>query len=319
MKRFLLTGILVSSIFFTLSENVNAAPKVMPDGTTFDAEFYANTYPDVKSAVGNDEAALYNHYVQHGKAEGRKATATSTTPASTTYQDNFDPVFYANTYPDLKAAFGNDAKALYNHYITCGKAEGRKGCASSVATTVTNSSVPVKTPPIVEKMATALANYDFRALSSYAESYDSYNKDIEPFMVKQKDSNGLSAKYYQLPSSIGNITLGFGEDADYGITIIIGITRNDSAVGEASAADFYRSQLLTVEHYAKFGISKPMPEKHTYGVDMFIAGDEWISYNCAKYINNYKYTEVYANGWKYDSIAHYEANDPWVRSGYFGF
>lgn len=319
MKRFLLTGILVGSIFFTLSGNVNAAPKVMPDGTTFDAEFYANTYPDVKSAVGNDEAALYNHYVQHGKTEGRKATATSTTPASTTYQDNFDPVFYANTYPDLKAAFGNDANALYNHYITCGKAEGRKGCAGSGTTTVINPTVQVQTPPIVEKMATALSNYDFRTLNSYAEDYDSYRKDIEPFIVRQVNTDGSSVKYYQLPSSIGTITLCHNDDSVYGITIYLGITRNDPAVGEAGAADFYRTQLLDVQHYAKFGISKPMPEKRTYGIDLFISGDEWIAYHFAKYINNYKYTEVYANGWKYDSIAHYEANDPWIRSGYFAF
>lgn len=53
------------------STTVLAAPKTMPDGQTFDAEYYASTYPDVKAAFGNDEAALYNHYVQYGKAEGR--------------------------------------------------------------------------------------------------------------------------------------------------------------------------------------------------------------------------------------------------------
>lgn len=52
-----------------------AAPKTMPDGNTFDAEFYAETYADVKAVFGNDEAALYNHYVQYGKAEGRQPYA----------------------------------------------------------------------------------------------------------------------------------------------------------------------------------------------------------------------------------------------------
>lgn len=37
----------------------------------------------------------------------------------------FDPVFYAQTYPDVAAVLGTDAEALYNHYITCGQKEGR--------------------------------------------------------------------------------------------------------------------------------------------------------------------------------------------------
>ena len=40
--------------------------------------------------------------------------------------NTFDYVTYANEYPDLMQAFGLDKKALWNHYITCGKAEGRK-------------------------------------------------------------------------------------------------------------------------------------------------------------------------------------------------
>jgi len=51
----------------------------MADGTMFDAQFYAQTYVDVANAVGTDEAALYNHYVNHGKAEGRKAYADAAT------------------------------------------------------------------------------------------------------------------------------------------------------------------------------------------------------------------------------------------------
>ena len=34
--------------------------------------------------------------------------------------------YYADTYSDLKKAFGYDADALYNHYITYGKGEGRR-------------------------------------------------------------------------------------------------------------------------------------------------------------------------------------------------
>ena len=40
-------------------------------------------------------------------------------------EEDFDPVFYAETYPDVVAVVGTDAEALYNHYINNGKAEGR--------------------------------------------------------------------------------------------------------------------------------------------------------------------------------------------------
>ena len=48
-----------------------AAPQTMPDGGTFDAEFYASTYPDVAAVLGTDATVLYQHYLLAGKAEGR--------------------------------------------------------------------------------------------------------------------------------------------------------------------------------------------------------------------------------------------------------
>lgn len=119
--------------------DADAAPKKMADGTIFDAEYYANTYPDVRAALGTNETVLYQHYKNYGRAEGRKPCADNATVASGLI-DNFDAEYYAATYPDVRAAFGNDAAALYNHYITYGKAEGRKPCAEGV--------------PAVEKVAT---------------------------------------------------------------------------------------------------------------------------------------------------------------------
>lgn len=40
----------------------------------------------------------------------------------------FDPRFYADEYPDLKQAFGYNKQALYNHWVTYGRYEGR--CSS---------------------------------------------------------------------------------------------------------------------------------------------------------------------------------------------
>lgn len=43
--------------------------------------------------------------------------------------DVFDAGYYADTYADLKAAFGDDADALLQHYLTYGASEGRAGRA----------------------------------------------------------------------------------------------------------------------------------------------------------------------------------------------
>ena len=117
--KILLTVIAIMTLGYSMP--VCAQPKTMSDGTAFDAEYYANRYSDVKAVFGNDEAALYNHYVQYGKSEGRAPVASSTLPDKTV----FDAEFYANTYPDVKAAFGNDEAALYDHYVHHGKSEGR--------------------------------------------------------------------------------------------------------------------------------------------------------------------------------------------------
>lgn len=45
------------------------------------------------------------------------------------YAAVFDATYYAEHYPDLKAAFGTDETALLNHFITCGMTEGRQGNA----------------------------------------------------------------------------------------------------------------------------------------------------------------------------------------------
>lgn len=41
----------------------------------------------------------------------------------------FDAVYYAAAYPDVVAVLGADEAALYWHYVTYGRAEGRQGCA----------------------------------------------------------------------------------------------------------------------------------------------------------------------------------------------
>lgn len=47
--------------------------------------------------------------------------------------EEFDAEFYAATYPDVVAVFGNSPETLYKHYLEYGKAEGRSCNAQEYA------------------------------------------------------------------------------------------------------------------------------------------------------------------------------------------
>ena len=79
----------------------------------FDATYYANRYPDLRSAGLTTPAQLLNHFVNNGMKERRQAC------------DSFNVEVYRNRYPDLQKAFGEDWVAYYKHYCTNGKTEGR--------------------------------------------------------------------------------------------------------------------------------------------------------------------------------------------------
>lgn len=88
MSKKLLTVVLFLIFSMSTSVTVFAEPKDMGNSDIFDAEFYAATYPDIVAVIGNDEAALYNHYVQYGKAEGRLPYANANIEASLPVIDN---------------------------------------------------------------------------------------------------------------------------------------------------------------------------------------------------------------------------------------
>lgn len=91
----------------------------------FDHVAYADAYPDLKAAFGYDKDLLWNHYLEYGKLEGRVVHFKPVTESTTGTYNNFDYKLYADTYPDLKAAFGYNKKKLWNHYNKYGKNEGR--------------------------------------------------------------------------------------------------------------------------------------------------------------------------------------------------
>lgn len=116
-----------------------AGSSMQANAGKFNAAYYATTYPDVYAAFGADEKALYNHYVTCGQKEGRipysgalkgemldeMIGTNQPTSDPVNAKGKFNPVHYALTYPDVKAALGTDAQKLYNHYVANGQKEGR--------------------------------------------------------------------------------------------------------------------------------------------------------------------------------------------------
>lgn len=64
-----------------------------------------------------------------GMMLGNGMTAYAT-PARMEDGTLFDSDYYAETNPDLMAAFGRNTKMLYQHYVNYGKAEGRAALSS---------------------------------------------------------------------------------------------------------------------------------------------------------------------------------------------
>ena len=152
-----IVGLSVFLLFLGIKIDAAAAPKTMPDGGIFDAEYYAQNNPDVVAVLGTDENVLYQHYLTSGRLEGRKPYADNvqagagtgaTTGAYVTLPDGtiFDATYYAAAYPDVAAVIGTDALVLAQHYTTSGKAEGRKPNAGTVNTTIPVQQ-PVQTTP----------------------------------------------------------------------------------------------------------------------------------------------------------------------------
>ena len=106
---------------------------------SFDVVSYYNEYPDLRAAFGTDIWKYYEHYLRHGQAEGRHPSGCTglvgapTVYGGTDYSAVYDPAYYLDRNPDLKAAFSRsygrvvltDYSALLSHFVRCGMAEGR--------------------------------------------------------------------------------------------------------------------------------------------------------------------------------------------------
>ena len=125
MKRKLiriLSVLMAGTLLLGTGITTYAAPVMMPDGTFFDAEYYAQANPDVAGVLGTDANILYSHYVNNGKAEGRAAynpaIDLSTLVDTATYAAAIDA-----TLRDTDSSYLELKTALPGSYITFGTYE----------------------------------------------------------------------------------------------------------------------------------------------------------------------------------------------------
>ena len=91
----------------------------------FDFSYYYSNNADLRAAFGSNKTAYYEHYMNCGRREGRLGYSP-TEYGGTDYSAVYDPDYYCNAYPDLRAAFGDNRRALIEHFVTSGMREGRR-------------------------------------------------------------------------------------------------------------------------------------------------------------------------------------------------
>jgi len=93
---------------------VDATIRESMEESLYNAEYYAKANEDVAVALGYDDEAMYNHWINYGKAEGRNASMV------------FNAKYYLEVNPDVAAVVGEDYVAAYEHFVNTGLLEGRE-------------------------------------------------------------------------------------------------------------------------------------------------------------------------------------------------
>ncbi len=109
---------------------------------------------------------------------------------------NFDPAFYANTYPDVVSVLGNSTDALYNHYISYGMKEGRTPYAGALpgekVDGIDNTSLPASSstafsPVPLNKLANYKSIKKKMTASEFQQAYDAALQIVTPLAGKSRE------------------------------------------------------------------------------------------------------------------------------------
>lgn len=139
----------------------------------FDAEYYLEQHPELATTVGTDAEALYSYWLEKGIALGHAASPVFVpmeymwinqeiaSNMNYDYSDiawyffdkgiyegqrgscEFDYTVYKEYNSDLWETLGDDVISYYEHYVTCGRAEGRTASLEDGTEALTNEFVLV--------------------------------------------------------------------------------------------------------------------------------------------------------------------------------
>lgn len=218
-KKIMIAAVMAAMIITGSSMQTKAAGK-------FDPAFYASKYPDIWAAFGADQQALYNHYVTTGQREGRipysgamngeivEGMAGTTTTVSTA---KFNPVFYATKYPDVAAAIGTNAEALFNHYVNNGQREGRIPYPDATA------GAAVDGIATAEEMAQQTARKPVTHIVKYIPSSKEW-RYLSGTNTWQDDTTGRELYYLQQSIMDGDVIVVDGSEAGSTLNLTVPVS-----------------------------------------------------------------------------------------------
>lgn len=115
--------ILLLTYFLTMAFGSSVFAKEELTLENFDYDWYLEQHPDVAAALGDNRDAVWTFYINTGEPAGWYGRVSEDWLLSV----NFDARVYASENPDVAQVYGStNYKALKEHYMTQGRAEGRR-------------------------------------------------------------------------------------------------------------------------------------------------------------------------------------------------
>ena len=233
MKKILLT--LAAVITLTAGMTLTAAAQETVD--TFDYKAYADTYPDLKAVYGYDANALFAHYMNLGKAEGRVGSFAGDAAAGTGATGTATPA--ASTFSINTFSVGGDTYTLL-----CPVSEFIKNGWT-----------------IDRKASFAYADNGVESRLVLRKGNETFTGEVaSPYLDKRVPIDQGLVRSYNV-----SITKNDGEH-DFPASFVIGgcLTRNSTKEDvEAVLPDYfdkkeYMSTLFSAEDFNRFGVKRPL-------------------------------------------------------------
>lgn len=149
-----------------------AKEKDLDYSLVYDKDYYITYNPDIAEVYGNEDEKLFEHFLQNGMHEGRRAS------------EYFDVYYYQKHNADLYELYGDELELYYLHYMEYGYSEGRNG--SDVFKT-----------DYVGELNTVLKD-DQNILCSFSTL---------DYTAKKKAKNFICLKFLLMPQTFQNILL----------------------------------------------------------------------------------------------------------------